>query len=112
MRTGHKSLFGIGAALAAMQAAPMARIYGAENIRRHIQKHGRSRQIGHSIADQPHEHKREIARRKRQAERIDANRHERAVRASRPYGPYPAPNKGLTRSGREIDLQHYAGGPA
>lgn len=112
-----RALAGIaGAALGvALASGPQARLYGSGPIERHLRQYGRSRQSGHSIADQPHEHKREIARRLRQAERIDANRHARAVRASKahPYGglPYPAPNVGLTRTGAKVLLRHYPGVP-
>lgn len=70
---------------------------------------------GNSIAGQPHGHAREIARRKRQAERIDANRHARAMREyrKRPYNAVvPAPNIGLTRTGQRVMLRHYPGAPA
>lgn len=64
---------------------------------------------------QPHEHAREIARRKRQAERIDANRHARAMREyhKRPHNAVvPAPNIGLTRGGQRVTLRHYPGAPS
>lgn len=78
---------------------------------------GTGRGSGNSPAGKPHEHEGEIARRKRQAERIDTNRHARAVRAwqafnhgptAAPVGsPYPAVNVGLSRSGAPIVLRYH-----
>lgn len=100
-----------GAALGLAAVAPQARLYGAESIDRYLRQHGRSRQVGNSIADQPHEHKREIARRLRQAERVRENRKARYVAAwSDCYGVYRGVPKletlaiGRTRSGRDINL--------
>lgn len=67
-----------GAALAALVTSPGV---GAEHeLAAHRHHAGRTRypaglkpRKGGSIADRPHEHKREIARRQRQAERIAAN---------------------------------------
>ena len=64
------------AALVAIARGREGRIFGAENIRRHIQQQPRfyARGASNSIAKlnrhtkMPHEHKREIARRRRQAE--------------------------------------------
>ena len=96
-----RSLLGAArVALGLAAAAPQSRIYGAENIRRHIQKHGRSRQKGASLADKPHEHKREIARRKRQAERVRANRQARVVAAR----IQPPAGFGLSRRGKAVRL--------
>lgn len=61
------------AALALSSTTSNSRIFGADNIERYLQKHGRSVRTGHSIAKfnrhtgQPHEHKREIARNLRRA---------------------------------------------
>jgi hypothetical protein len=66
---GH--FLGAGLAAVAAASAPLAgRIYGYENIRRHLQrqKPNHSRAAG-SIAGLPHKHEREIARRLRQETR-------------------------------------------
>ena len=75
-----KGIFAASAALAASMAVTMpaavARIFGYENIRRHLQRQKRDHGAStNSIAKvnrwtgQPHEHRREIARRARQAAR-------------------------------------------
>lgn len=58
---------------------------------------------GNSIADKPHKHEREIARRKRQAERIARNRRARAVAFSR-IAAAAYPEQGLSRRGRPVQL--------
>lgn len=69
----------LGVALsAAPGGAPQGRVYGHENIKRQLQKWGRSRRRGNSPAGYSHDHKREIARRLRQAERDRENRLARA----------------------------------
>ena len=70
------SLAGVaGVALAALagSAAPTGRIYGYDNIKRHLQRQKRTWGATGSLAGQPHEHKREIARRLRQADRDRRN---------------------------------------
>lgn len=101
MGRGTASLAGavLGAALAGA-GGPQARLYGADNIARYIRKHGRSWQVGHSVAGLPHEHKREIARRLRQAER---NRERREERVALAQVKTPA-GFGLSRRGRVVAL--------
>lgn len=98
-------LAGLGLGVAA--AAPAARIYGAENIKRHIQRHGRSTQVGNSLAEYRHENTREMARRVRQAERDRERQAARAYADERRRGIFrqPAsdpPQSGLSRRGRRV----------
>lgn len=71
----NRSMMSIAAAALASSAASTARIFGAENIRRHLQRQKRDHtSASGSIATGnrwggPHEHHREIARRQRQAAR-------------------------------------------
>lgn len=90
---------GMGSALLGLDALPGRREHHYGRTR---YPSGYSR--GHSIADQPHEHKREIARRKRQAERNAEKRLARAVAASRKGRPMTPAGFGLSRSGRVIAL--------
>ena len=94
-----------GVALAALagSAAPTGRIYGYENIKRHLQRQKRTYSSGGgSPAGYAHEHKREIARRlrqqariaERQAERLDASIYGKAMRNNGVVG--------LTRRGRQV----------
>jgi hypothetical protein len=97
---------GLGVALAAApNAAPAGRIYGAENIKRHLQQHGRSRQQGNSPAGYAHANTREMARRVRQAERNAERRLERYLAAG--YSIHPLPDGeqvGLSRRGYTVRL--------
>lgn len=81
-----RGLFGHGGGLgaislalaAASSATPVRKIYGADNIKRHLQKHGRSRRgSGGSLAPYRHNDTREIERRGRQEAR---NAERQAVR--------------------------------
>jgi hypothetical protein len=68
----HKQVALAGAALAAVAVAQSeTKIYGAETIKRHIQKQkpDYARGASGSIADQPHENNRQAARLARQAAR-------------------------------------------
>ena len=98
----------LGVALAAApNVAPQGRIYGHDNIKRHVQKWGRSRQQGNSPAGYSHEHKREIARRLRQAERDRAKREARmlATFAYLPASKRPEQvDTGLSRRGLPVPL--------
>lgn len=76
--TGVSVSFGSGQPLGRGQGKP-GRIYGAANIKRHLQRQKRTWGATGSLAGQPHEHKREIARRLRQAERDRQNREARGV---------------------------------
>ncbi len=62
------------AARSARDAAHTMRIYGATNIKRHLQQQKRDYRTGGSLAGLPHTHAGEVARRQRQAERIAVNR--------------------------------------
>lgn len=89
---GGGGILGTVASLAlAASGAPIAKLYGAENIERYVRQYGRSRRRGNSLADKPHEHKREIARRLRQEARNAERQNARAAR-------YGVPG-GLTRRG-------------
>lgn len=61
-----------GMAMASLGIAPQSKVYGAENIKRTLQRQGRSRQVGsfdpriNRWTGEPHKHEREIARRARQ----------------------------------------------
>lgn len=96
----------------ALASGPQARLYGSGPIERHLRQYGRSRQGGHSIADQPHEDTREIARRLRQAERNAERRLARAKTAVAhlPRGKVVALDDdsgaefGLSRRGRWVPL--------
>lgn len=67
------SKFGLLAAAAMLAARDTHRIYGYENIRRHVQRVGRAKNRNrfdpkiNRHTGKPHEHKREIARAQRQA---------------------------------------------
>jgi hypothetical protein len=66
--TGVSVSVGSGQPLGRGQGKP-GRIYGAANIKRHLQRQKRTWGATGSLAGQPHEHKREIARRLRQQAR-------------------------------------------
>lgn len=73
------SSMGVAGPLAASPAVEgSGRVYGYENIRRMLQRHGRSRRVGHfdpklnRHTRAPHEHRREIARRTTTPERAAA----------------------------------------
>lgn len=89
-----------GAALLAVSAIPQNRIYGAENIRRHLQRQKRdARGASGSLAGLPHKHEREIARRLRQAERDGTRQRDRYLSL---FSPEQSPPEyvGLSRRGR------------
>lgn len=100
-----------GAALAALATSPGV---GAEHeLAAHRHHAGRTRypvgykpRKGGSIADRPHEHKREIARRQRQAERVAENRAARLARYRSKRGSVAPPGaeqpQGMTRGGRFV----------
>jgi hypothetical protein len=101
---GRLDKFGFAAALAAVGISVGGKLYTATEIERHIRRHGRSRQMGHSIADQPHEHARANARRVRQAARDRENRACRLVAESNRAGHTVRPPDvtGLSRRGRAL----------
>jgi hypothetical protein len=79
MKTSNLMSAAAGIALAAAAQLRSGKIYGYENIRRHLQTHKPDHaRGGNSIAKlnrhtgQPHEHKREIQRRLRQQAARDA----------------------------------------
>jgi len=87
----------VGAALAGLAAGAPARIFGADNIAHHIrcQKRDHSRGAASSIATGnrwggPHLHKRERARRARQAARIAERQRARQVARNGPESPFPS----------------------
>lgn len=91
---------GLAALAASAAAAPTGRVYGHANIKRMLQKHGRSRQIGYSIAHGPHENKREIARRQRQAARNAVRQRDRYFALN---GEQPPPDQlGYSRRGNRV----------
>lgn len=113
MRGRGKSVIGLAAAslgvalAAAPNVAPQGRIYGHGNIKRHLQKWGRSRQQGNSPAGYSHDHERERSRRLRQECVVELNRANRYLRAQHKpeidFGD-PLPEFGLTRRGRKVAL--------
>lgn len=95
------SLAGVaGVALAALvgSAAPTGRIYGYDNIKRHLQRQKRTWGASGSLAGQPHEHKREIARRLRQQARDAERQRARQVAKNGPDSPFP----GISRRGNFV----------
>lgn len=100
----------VGAALTAASAAPTGKIYGARNIKRHLQRQKRDYVVEHGLGGYVHDDKREIARRLRQAERDARNRALRWFASQgipmRPPGAEPTRYTavGLSRRGREVAL--------
>lgn len=96
---------GVAPAALAGSAAPTGRIYGYENIKRHLQRQKRAYGSGGgSLAGYAHEHKREIARRLRQQARIAERQAERleARGGGQPITIKAGSVIGLTRRGRFV----------
>jgi len=90
------------AVASAAGAQPTSRVYGHDNIKRHLQKWGRSRQQGNSPASYDHEHAREKARHLRQAARDRKNQQHRwfCANGNKPTGEHVEVPGRLSRRGR------------
>lgn len=101
------ALAGSGVSVAFQGAQPLGRgqgkpgrIYGYENIRRHLQRQKREARGGNgSLAGRPHNHEREIARRLRQQARDAERRRDRCI-ACNGFGEHG--QVGLSRRGRVL----------
>lgn len=76
------------------------RIFGYENIRRHLQRQKRTWGASGSLAGHPHEHKREIARRLRQQARDAERQAARVTHGDLTFMPEGC--TGISRRGRFV----------
>lgn len=100
----------LSTALAAIAAGQASKLYGYENIRRHLQRQGK-RYGRNTSRYMPHQGEQEIARRLRQAERVAVNRRERCVRVNGfgEHGQVGLSRRGYVLVERDGRIQHLDG---